>query len=312
MFATIDAVPTVGYVERTVFTSDGVRLAVRDFGSGANAERTVVLLHGLCLTQDSWAAQIRDLVQRWGNSIRIVTYDHRGHGSSSSAPMHTYRIDRLAADLADVLCALNVGGAVTIAGHSMGGMTALEYFGRSADDRPVDPSGLVLIATAAGKLAERGIGRLISTPATELLFDIVERAPRFVTERAIKAIAGSLSDALLAMPGLDASARAALTALPTNSLTTAAGFLLGVKRYDRYDSLASITAKTVVVSGGTDFATPVSHADDLAAAITGALHMHIPSAGHMLLQEAPQFVSAAVNRALSGRRCAERRLATAS
>ena len=304
--------PTVGYLERTVITSDGVRLAVRDFGSGANAERTVVLLHGLCLTQDSWAAQIRDLVQRWGNSIRIVTYDHRGHGGSSSAPMHTYRIDRLAADLADVLSALNVAGAVTIAGHSMGGMTALEYFGRSADDRPVEPSGLVLIATAAGKLAERGIGRLISTPATELLFDIVERAPRFATERAIKAIMRSLSDALLAMPGLDASARTALTALPTNSLTTAAGFLLGLKRYDRYDTLASITAKTVVVSGGTDFATPVSHADDLAATITGALHMHIPSAGHMLLQEAPQFVSAAINRALSGSRCAEGRLATAS
>ncbi|WP_006247178.1 hypothetical protein [Mycolicibacterium tusciae] len=53
--------------------------------------------------------------------------------------------------------------------------------GRPADDRPVDPSGLVLIATAAGKLAERGIGRLISTPATELLYDMVERAPRFVT-----------------------------------------------------------------------------------------------------------------------------------
>ncbi|WP_006247177.1 alpha/beta fold hydrolase [Mycolicibacterium tusciae] len=87
MFATLEAVPTVGYLERTVITSDGVRLAVRDFGSGANVERTVVLLHGLCLTQDSWAAQIRDLVQRWGNSIRIVTYDHRGHGNSSSTPM---------------------------------------------------------------------------------------------------------------------------------------------------------------------------------------------------------------------------------
>ncbi len=226
--------------------------------------------------------------------------------------MHTYRIDRLAADLADVLSALNVAGAVTIAGHSMGGMTALEYLGRSADDRPVEPSGLVLIATAAGKLAERGIGRLISTPATELLFDIVERAPRFATERAIKTIMKSLSDALLAIPGLDASARTALTALPTNSLTTAAGFLLGLKRYDRYDTLASITAKTVVVSGGTDFATPVSHANDLTATISGALHMHIPSAGHMLLQEAPQSVSTAINRALSGRPCAEGRLATAS
>lgn len=309
MFATFDSVPTVDYLKRSVVTSDGVRLAVRDFGSVANAERTVVLLHGLCLTQDGWAAQVRDLVERWGNSIRIVTYDHRGHGGSASAPMHTYRIDRLAADLADVLSALNVDGPVTIVGHSMGGMTALEYLGRRA---AVDASGLVLIATAAGKLAERGIGRLISTRATELLFDIVERAPRFATERAIKAIIKSLSDALLAMPGLDASARTALTALPTNSLTTAAGFLLGLKRYDRYDTLASITARTVVVSGGTDFATPASHANDLTATIAGAVHMHIPAAGHMLMQEAPQFVSTAINRALSGIDRAQGRLASAS
>ena len=312
MFATYDAAPTVGHRERTIVTGDGVRLAVRDYGANRNTEHTVVLLHGLCLTQDSWAAQIRDLVQEWGTSIRIVTYDHRGHGRSSSAPMHTYRIDRLAADLADVLSALKVTGPLTIAGHSMGGMTALEYLGRPAADRPVEPSGLVLVASAAGKLAERGIGRLIATPATEALFEIVQRTPRFVAERAVKVIANTFSDALLALPGLDETARTALAALSTNTLTTAAGFLLGLKRYDRYDTLASITATTVVVSGATDFATPVAHANDLAATINGAVHMHIPAAGHMLLQEEPQRVSAAINRALSETRSAENGLATAS
>jgi pimeloyl-ACP methyl ester carboxylesterase len=311
MFATIDAVPAVGYRERTVVTSDGARLAVRDVGSGATAEHTVVLLHGLCLTQDSWAAQIRHLVQRWGTSIRIITYDHRGHGRSSSAPMHTYRTGRLAADLADVLTALHVSGPLTLAGHSMGGMTALEYLGRSAADRPVEPSGLVLIATAAGRLAERGVGRLISTPATEALFEIVDRAPRFATEWAVKAVARALSDVLLAIPGLDASARAGLAALPTNSLTTAAGFLVGLKRYDRYDALSSVTAKTVVLSGGTDFATPVSHASDLAASIAGAVHTHLPFAGHMLPQEASHAVSAAIDLAMAGTPCAEDGLAVA-
>ncbi|MFI5510522.1 alpha/beta fold hydrolase [Mycobacterium sp. NPDC051804] len=310
MFATTDAVSTLGYRELTVLTSDGVRLAVRDVGSAADAEHTVVLLHGLCLTQDSWAAQVRNLVQKWGTSIRIVTYDHRGHGRSSSASMHTYRIDRLAADLADVLTALDVAGPLTIAGHSMGGMTALEYLGRPAADRPVEPSGIVLIATAAGKLAERGIGRLISTPATEALFEIVDRAPRFATGWAVRAIASTLSGALLALPGLDATARTGLAALPKNSLTTAAGFLLGLKRYDQYETLASITATTVVVSGGTDFATPVSHADDLAESIAGAVHTHLPSAGHMLLQEAPRAVSAAIILAMTGTPCAEARLAT--
>jgi pimeloyl-ACP methyl ester carboxylesterase len=79
------------------------------------------LLHGLCLTQSSWALQVRHLVRRWGNSVRIITYDHRGHGRSTGADMHTYRIDRLAADLADVLTVLRVNGPLTLAGTRWAG-----------------------------------------------------------------------------------------------------------------------------------------------------------------------------------------------
>ncbi|MBW0015851.1 alpha/beta fold hydrolase, partial [Mycobacterium sp.] len=162
-----------GYVERTVVTSDGVRLAVRDYGSDGPRDHTVVLLHGLCLTQSSWSPQVRYLVGRWGNRVRIISYDHRGHGQSTGADMHTYRIDRLAADLADVLTALRVTGPLTLAGHSMGGMTALAYLSRAAADRPVEPQGLVLVGTAAGRLAERGLGRLLGTRATGMLFNLV-------------------------------------------------------------------------------------------------------------------------------------------
>jgi len=177
-----------GCVERTVATSDGVRLAVRDYGSAGARDHTVVLLHGLCLTQASWANQIRQLVRRWGNTIRIITYDHRGHGRSAGAPMRTYRIDRLAADLAEVLTALHVEGPLTLAGHSMGGMTTLAYLGRPAVNRPVEPQGLVLIATAAGRIGERGIGRLLATPATRMLFELVHHMPRGAAEKATKAL----------------------------------------------------------------------------------------------------------------------------
>ncbi len=84
-----------GYVECTVTTSDGVRLAVHDHGSAGAREHTIVLLHGLCLTQSSWTRQIQHLVRRWGNNVRIISYDHRGHGESTGADMCTYRIDRL-------------------------------------------------------------------------------------------------------------------------------------------------------------------------------------------------------------------------
>ena len=292
-----------GYAERTVTTNDGVRLAVRDYGSPGAAEHTVVLLHGLCVTQASWAGQLRPLRRRWGNTVRIITYDHRGHGQSTGAPMRTYRIDRLAADLAEVLTAMHVTGPLTLAGHSMGGMTALAYLGRSAADRPVEPQGLALIATAAGKIAERGIGRLLATPANGTLFNLVNRMPRDATDQAVQALLRPVSAVLAAFSGHgtvehNGVAAVAATTVRTISLTTAAGFLPGLRRYDEYPTLSSIVAKTIVVSGGADTVTPVAHARDLTAAIPGATHLHLPGAGHMLLQEAPHLVSTAINRAM--------------
>jgi pimeloyl-ACP methyl ester carboxylesterase len=283
-----------GYVERTIITSDGVRLAVRDYGSAGAADHTVVLLHGLCLTKSSWALQIRELLRRWGASVRIITYDHRGHGRSTGAEMQTYRIDRLAADLAEVLSALKVTGPLTLAGHSMGGMTALAYLGGPGCDRPVEPQGLVLIATAAGRLTERGLGRLLATPATGMLFDLVGQLPRRAADQAIEGLTRPVRDGLVRYSG-HGIADVTASAIHTISLTTAAGFLPSLKRYDQYCTLKSIAAKTIVISGGADITTPVTHARDLAAAIPGATHLHRPTAGHMLLQEESDFVTNAID-----------------
>jgi pimeloyl-ACP methyl ester carboxylesterase len=282
------------YAYRTIITSDGVRLAVRDYGSAGAANHTVVLLHGLCLTKSSWALQIRELRLRWGNSLRIITYDHRGHGGSTGAKMQTYQIDRLAADLADVLTALRVRGPLTLAGHSMGGMTALAYLGHPTCDRPVEPQGLVLVATAAGRLAERGLGRLLGTPMTGVLFGLVDRIPRRAADQAIEGLTRPIRDGLVRYSG-HGIADATASAIHTISLTTAAGFLPSLKRYDQYHTLKSIGAKTIVISGGADMTTPATHARDLAATIPGATHLHRPTAGHMLLQEESGLVTNAID-----------------
>lgn len=289
-----------GCVERTVTTQDGVRLAVSDYGSDRADAPTVVLLHGLLLSQESWEPQVRQLRRRYGSRIRIITYDHRGHGRSSGSPMPTYEIAQLAADLAEVLTALQIAGPLTLAGHSMGGMTALAYCGRPASKRPVEPLGLVLVGTAAGGLAARGIGRLLATPATGALFGLVRRMPQRATDKAVQALIRPLGEALSRFSS-DGTAVAA-TAIRTTSLTTVAGFLPSLKRYDVYQALESISAKTIVVSGGTDILTPTSHSRDLAAAIPGAVHLYHPSAGHMLLQEAADCVSNAISRAMGMRR----------
>lgn len=301
---------TTDYIERDIIADDGVRLAVRDYCPDGIAKRTVVLLHGLSLSQEVWGSQIAALQQRWGDNIRIITYDHRGHGRSEGAAMNTYHVDQLGADLAAVLAELDVTGPLTLAGHSMGGMTALAYLGRPAHGRPVEPQGLVLIASAAGKLSERGIGRLLATPATGALFELVRRMPRRGSDRAIQRLIRPLRNALSSYAERDE--RNALAAMAekvagTTSLSTLAGFFLGLKRYDEYRTLSSITAKTIVLSGGADLLTPPSHARDMAESVPGAVHLQHPTAGHMLLQDAPEFVTGAINRAMSAERRSGRR-----
>lgn len=281
--------------ERFVTVRDGVRLSVRDQGP-CGAEATIVLLHGLCLEKGSWAGQIRHLTRQWGDRIRIISYDHRGHGGSGSAPKRTYTVAQLAEDLADVLTALQVTGRVTLAGHSMGGMVALAYLGRPPADRPVEPHGLILVATAAGRLAERGVARLLASPATDMLCGLVSFAP----QRAIRLLAKPVCATLTLQVGRDA--RSTLAALfasalaATTSLDSAVGFLPSLRSYDQTATLGSVRAQTIILSGGADVLTPPSHSHDMADAIPGAAHEHLPMAGHMLLQEAAHAVTDAISR----------------
>jgi pimeloyl-ACP methyl ester carboxylesterase len=293
-----------------VMTRDGVRLSVRDCGARC-AERTVVFLHGFCLSGDSWARQIDYLLRRYGDRIRVISYDHRGHGRSGGAPMGSYRIEQLAADLADVLVALDVGGPLTLVGHSMGGMTALAYLGRPAADRPVDPAGLVLVATAAGRIAERGLGRLLATPGTAGLIGLINRTP----DHALRVLSRPVWAMLGRWYGYGGAQRATLmavtaAALATTPVSAAVGFLPALNSYDQYRTLGEIRAHTIVVSGGADVLTPPAHSRDLGAGIPDALHVHLPHAGHMLPQQAPHVINHAIrcsfNRGRAFRGCHER------
>jgi pimeloyl-ACP methyl ester carboxylesterase len=292
---------------RIVTTSDGVRLSVRDWGSHA-AGHTVVLLHGFCLNKESWNIQMRQLIRRWGNDIRIISYDHRGHGDSGDAAMHTYRIDRLADDLAELLVVLDVTGPLTLVGHSMGGMTALAYLGRPATKRPVEPESLVLVATAAGNLGSHGLGRLLSTPVTSLLYHLVNHMPHAGTDEVVQFLARPVCAAVTRHSGYGEAAPKSLVAASAATInatpsTTKVGFLPGLRNYNCSQTLSSITAKTTIISGGADKLTPMCHARELADGIPGATLIHQPTAGHTLLHEIPQVVTGAISSAIAaGRR----------
>lgn len=289
-------VPPLRLIARTVLARDGVRLAVRDYPAAAE-DVTVVLLHGFCLNQDAWGGQVHRLRRHWGARVRIITYDHRGHGRSGGAPSRTYRIPTLADDLDAVLAALHVRTPLVLVGHSMGGMTALTYAARDAAEQSTTPHGLVLVATAAGRLTERGLGRLLALPAVRALPVLLGHVP----DHLLRSLAGPVCTGLARSRGCEASARhtlaaAAASAVTTTPLSTALGFLAGLRDYNAEPVLSAVTAHTVIVSGGADVLTPPAHAEDMAARIAGATRVHLPAAGHMLTHDAPRTITNAILR----------------
>lgn len=282
-------------VQQTILTRDGVSLAVHASGP-ADAAHTVVLLHGLCLGAGSWQVIEDELREQLGEWVRIIRYDHRGHGGSGRAPMHTYRVEQLADDLTDVLVALRVRGALTVAGHSLGGMAAMTYCARPVEQQPVRPRGLVLVATAAGKLCERGLGRLLATPAPDFLSALVAHTPAYAAEHAVRALARPVCELVGLSRGCARAERRVLcsmcsAALSTTALSTAAGFLPHLRRFDQSAGLGNIRATTTILSGDMDTVTPTAHAQEMAKAIPSARHRQFHGAGHMLLHERPAQIA---------------------
>lgn len=282
-------------VQHTILTRDGVALAVYDSGP-VDADRTVLLLHGLCQGSQSWDRVVEPLQDRLGQTTRIIRYDHRGHGNSAQAPIRTYHTEQLADDLSDVLTAMRVRGELTVAGHSLGGMAALTFSAWPAHRQPVRPHGLILVATAAGELGHHGLGRLLRTPAPDMLAALVAHTPAAAAERAARRAARPLCELVGLCRGCPRVERAVLctmcsAALASTSVSTAAGFLPGLRGYDQRANLGNIGALTTVISGDVDVLTPPAHAVLMAAGITGARHRRLGNAGHMLLHEAPRAVA---------------------
>src|SRR5215510_1490461 len=109
----------------TITTTDGTQIYYKDWGTG----QPVVFSHGWPLSADAWEDQMVFLAER---GYRCIAHDRRGHGRSSQ-PWQGNDIDTYADDLATLVAALDLRGAVH-AGHSTGGEVA-RYIGRHGTQR---------------------------------------------------------------------------------------------------------------------------------------------------------------------------------
>ena len=297
---------TVGVQTAEVLTGDGVRLHAETVGP-LDAPVTVLLSHGWTCSTRSWHHQLTGLPAQLGDLVRVIAYDHRGHGLSDPAPAGTTTMDHLARDLAEVIHALVPDGPIVYAGHSMGGMTAMAL----ADLRPELVrdrfAGLTLVSTSAGQIASRpfGLPGRFDKTAAMIAPLVVTVAGRRADRRARRAAVLGAREPTVPRVQRPALRRAAfgrrpdpvevdvlaadVARTPGASLT---GFFAALTDHDRGEALEVLADLPVEVMHGTqDRLLSPRHANRLAQLIPGARLWMYPGAGHMLMQERPRDVT---------------------
>lgn len=276
-------------------TFDGLRLHVRTYGPD-DAPLTVVLAH--CWTSDAedWHYQVRDLLDRFGHGVRILTWDHRGHGRSDAAPEAACTIENLARDLGDLVDTLAPRGPLVVAGHSIGGM-AMTALPEVRPDLVARLAGLLFVSTSSGRLetvtlglpevgpvVRRRLPTVLATRARLLTRRERRRSPsieRAVVNRFLFGERMRLRDAGLVVDQLICCPPA-----------TMSGFYREFMRHERTTGLAAYDGvPTRVLVGDADLLTPPEHGRRIAAAIRGARLLVAPGAGHMLPLERDDLVS---------------------
>jgi non-heme chloroperoxidase len=112
----------------TITTRDGTEIFYKDWGS-KNAQ-PIVFHHGWPLSGDDWDNQMLYFLD---HGYRVIAHDRRGHGRSSQTDTGN-EMDTYAADVAELVGALDLGNAIHV-GHSTGGGEVARYVARAEPGR---------------------------------------------------------------------------------------------------------------------------------------------------------------------------------
>ncbi len=283
-----------------VTTPDGVDLVVREVGP-ADAPVTVVFAHGFCMNMGAFHFQRCELARVWGDQVRMVFYDQRGHGRSSSAAPRTYTVAQLGCDLDCVLNVLAPRGSVILVGHSMGGMTVLSHARQFPRRYGTSIVGAALISSAAEGLSRSPLGEILQNPALEAARFVTRYAPNMV-HRGRGAVRSVLSPILQAASFGDTAvsptvARYSEAMIHRTPVTTMVGFLHALGVHDEADGL-TVLAKvpTLVACGSADVLTTPEHSEEMAAVLPRAELLVVGGAGHLVQLEQPEAVNEALIR----------------
>lgn len=286
----------------TVAAADGLALSVEEIdpADGGRPDLTVVLVHGFALSRLCWHFQRRDLAAMTRPRVAQVLYDHRSHGRSERADESSSTIEQLALDLDEVIRAVAPDGPLVLVGHSMGGMVVMAL----AELRPElfadRVRGVALIGTSAGEVGKRGLPRpLLSkyNPLTRLLGHAADWQPGLV--ELARAAGGQLTRGAVRTVGFGSGGVSPklvdflVTMLDVTPVRVLADFVNTLGSHNRYAALAGLRESHVLIlSGDEDWMTPWPHAERIAAELPNSTLVRARGAGHLVMLEQPETVTA--------------------
>jgi pimeloyl-ACP methyl ester carboxylesterase len=287
-----------------VRAEDGIGLHA-EITDELDAAMTVVFCHGFGGDRSMWGPQREALAGR----VRVVAWDHRGHGRSGWGEPGRATIAQTGRDLAAVLAATTATGPVVLVGHSMGGMSIQALAGAHPDLFGTRVVGVLLLATTAGGVftdgalgvvfgALRRCGLLpVALGAVRSVAPWADRVPwrrRAVGRYAVRHVLFDADDD----PAQVRAAQARAEAVP---LPVDAAFYAGLLAHDQTAALPALARVPVVVLGGArDRVIPIEHSRRLSAALGPTAELVVVAdAGHLLGATHPELVDAALDRLIA-------------
>ncbi|QZT63478.1 alpha/beta hydrolase [Mycolicibacterium austroafricanum] len=283
-----------------VSTLDGVPLTVREVGP-VDAPLTVVFAHGFSLRMGSFYFQRARLTEQWGDQVRMVFYDQRGHGQSGDAPPETYTVEQLGQDLESVLAVMAPRGPIVLVGHSMGGMTVLSHARQYPQRYPTRIVGAALISSAAEGVARSPVGEILKNPALEAVRFTARYAPKLV-HRSRGAARSVIGPILRAASYGDERVSPSVVAfsermMHDTSVATLVEFLHALEVHDETAALKTLNkVETLVACGDRDLLTPVEYSREMADALAKSELVIAGGAGHLVQLERPEVINDALVR----------------
>ncbi len=275
-------------------TYDGLSLNVTLRGPH-DAPVTVLLAHCWTADEADWHYQVRDLLTHFGHRVRIITWDHRGHGNSDSCPERACTIENLARDMTDLIDTHALTGPLVLAGHSIGGMT-ISAIPALRPDLVQRIAGLLLVSTSSGRLDTVTLGLPETGPLVKAQIPRVlalrARMLSRSTRRSSPTIERQVAKRFLFGTPRPRDLGLVVDQLINCSPATFSGFYKDFMRHERTDLLPAFDRiPTTVMVGSRDLLTPPRHARRIANHIHGGRLVVVPGAGHMLPLECDRMVS---------------------